>query len=132
MNYELKGDLSIVSVLGTHHYILEGFIKDRNISYRTLGLKDFCGLDLEFNLSLQPSEAKRILDFILNSISLGIELKDNLITSDLTNAPVLVKKMKPINGYEKNEFVYRIIFSDEEFRLPTDERCSIPYKNQLI
>ena len=130
-NYSLKGDLSIILRFKNYHYVLEGFKHNRNLCYRTQGLKELCGLELEFNLSLEPTEAKRILDCILNAILSGVKLEDNLVTSELTNAPILVKKMQPKDKYEENEEVYRIVFSDENFLLPEDANCSYPYKNQL-
>lgn len=130
-NYNLKGDLSIVSRFGDCHYILEAFKHDRSLCYRTQGLKELCGLELEFNLSLELNEANRILDCILRAILMGVKLEDNLVTSELTNAPVLIKKMQPKDNYEENEEVYRIVFSDENYLLPMDENCSYLYKKQL-
>lgn len=130
-SYELKGDLSIISKIGYINYVLEGFVLDNKLFYRTLGLKDICGLELEFNLSLEMTEAKRILDSILISINKGIQLKDDLITSDLTNAPVLIKQIEPKYKYSDYEKVYRVIFSDEHYLLPLDKNCDKTYKNQL-
>lgn len=129
--YNLKGDISFFLRRRNHMYVLEGFKNDKKLVYRTLGLKDVCGLELEFNISLEISEAKRILHFILQAIENGIELEDNLITSKLTNAPVLVKKITPINKYFQGEKVYRIILSDENYLLPSDKNCDIKYKNQI-
>lgn len=129
--YNLKGDISFFLRRRNHMYVLEGFKNDKKLVYRTLGLKDVCGLELEFNLSLEISEAKRILHFILQAIENGIKLEDNLITSKLTNAPVLVKKITPINKYFQDEKVFRIILSDENYLLPSDKNCDIRYKFQL-
>lgn len=130
-SYELKGDVSIVSKVNGFTYVIEGFATDKSLFYRTIGLEDLCGLDLEINLSLHPLEAKRILDCICGNILTGCKLEDGLITSSLTYAPVLIQKRVARYPKKENEVCYRIIFSDEQYLLPTDERCQSPYKEQL-
>lgn len=132
-SYKINGDFSMIVKTKGIGYVIEGFkdIKNRKIFYRTSGLDRICGLDLEINLSLDPTEARRILDCIVEVISDGFELSDGLITSDLTNAPVLVQEREAKYPNKENEKCYRIIFSDEKFLLPTNKKCNMIYKSQM-
>lgn len=125
---ELNGEIIITG----KGYVIEGFSEDNKLFYRTVGLKDVCNLELEINLSLEPYESKRILDYIYECIIWeGHVLEDGLVTSNLTGAPILVQKRKAKYPKYENEQCYRIIFSDENLLLPTDENCTEIYKHQL-
>lgn len=124
---ELKPVGDITMVCGS--YIIEGFFNEetRSVSYETQGLKDEIGIDLQISLSLDPREAHRLIPEIAYNIKNKVKLKDELITSDLTGAPVQIKF---VESKITEDLVAKIIFSDENFLLPFEEGCSKAYINQ--
>ena len=128
---ELKGNLIIQRRIDSIGFFIEGFEKDESITYRTIGLKNKIGYELEYALSIEPTEAIRLTDFILPILLKGYELKDGEITNDLTGAPVMVKIMEPRYKYNEDEKVARIIFSDPEYKLPGQLGCHPGYAKQL-
>lgn len=129
--FNITGDVSEL-VRRPIPYLIEGFIIDKRLCYRTQGLKNLCGLELELNMHTHPAEASRIIKHIIKEIKYVDRLYDGLVTSELTGAPVLIKEVIPKTILLDNEKVYRIILSDEDFILPTQEECDERYKFQLI
>lgn len=128
---ELKGNLIIQRRVGNVSFFIEGFRSDRSMEYRTTGLKDRIGHELEYTLSLDPAEVVRITDYMLPIILKGYELKDGEVTNELTGAPVMVKIVEPRHKYQEDEKVARIIFSDPDFKLPNQMGCHPGYAKQL-
>lgn len=131
LNYKLEGDIILVCKTKGYGYVIEGFEEDRKLFYRTCGLERICGYELEINLSLEPAEAKRILDDIVDNLLIGFKLEDCSITSELTGAPVYLKQYKSRYPKFDNEICYRVIFSDENYLLPMHRLCDEVYKAQL-
>ena len=128
--YELKGDFIIQVKICGINCIVEAFEEEKGLHYRTLGLKDLCGDEVEFHLSLDPSEVVRLLNHICNKVKDGFKLVDNDINSELTGAKVKVLHRNARYSYEENEKCFRIVFSDENFKLPDEDRCNREYINQ--
>lgn len=128
---KLSGDIILSRRFKFNNYVVEGFKINNSLVYRTLGLKDIIGYELEYNLSLHPTEVLRITDYILPIISNGFEIKDKLVTSELTGAPVMLLLVEPKYKYRNGEKVLRIIFSDEDYKLPNQLGCSPNYIKQL-
>lgn len=126
-----KESIILVGGIPGHKYILQGYTEDNKLFYRTTGLSDLCGLDLEINLSVAPLEARRVIDYICHSVEDGAVIKDGIITTALTGAIVLIEKRKAKYPVSNNEECYRIILSDEAFLLPIDEDCNEAYKHQM-
>ena len=90
-----------------------------------LGLKDRLGYDLEILMPLCVGEVLRLIPSIIyNARVKNIVLKHNLITLNLTGAPIEIKIVDEVRKKA------RLIFSDEKYRLPSNEKCSFPFNKQ--
>lgn len=102
------------------------------LMYEIVGTKELIGYDLEINLSLDKGEVLRLLPEIIHMCqSKNIELKHNMVTSELTGAPIQILIGKPIVPIDDVDEVARIVFSDPNLLLPQDENCEELYKNQI-
>lgn len=130
--YQLKGKYNIIRKYGNITVCIQMFQEVKNIFYEISGLEHIIGYDLEINLSLEPSEIERLLPVIISKVlEKEIKLVDDLITTELTGAPVQVKILTPKTDLGVNKKVARLIFSDERFLLPHDKDCNEVYKLQL-
>lgn len=128
---ELKGNMIIQRKCQGINFFIEGFESDNTISYRTTGLSDKIGHEIEYNLSLDPMEVIRITDYILPTLFKGFEIIDKSITSTLTGAPVMLVITEPKYKYKEDEKILRIVFSDEDYKLPHQIGCHPGYAKQL-
>lgn len=129
---KLKGQENIIRKYGNIVVGIQVFSEDRNLYYEIAGLESIIGYDLEITLSIAPEEVDRLLpEIIYNIIEKKIKLVNELITSELTGAPVLVQIREPKIDLGDNKPVARLIFSDENFLLPYDEDCHEGFKTQI-
>ena len=130
--FDLCGDNNIIANIGLNSPVcIQEFRKNGRILYEIIGLDDYIGYNIEINLNLDVNEIFRLLpEIIYNIIEKEILLENDLITSELTGAPVQIKIGKPLVELKNISKVARLIFSDEDYRLPDDFMCNIAYKVQ--
>lgn len=131
---EMDGNLNLITELCGNPIVVQRFIVNENeLVYEISGLHILIGYNLEIYLNIDMKEVLRLLPIIVGNIVNGnIILEDGIVTSDITGAPIQIMINKPkVNLGNDDKCVARLIFSDENYLLPTDSRCHAAFKNQI-
>lgn len=98
--------------------------------YQTVGASQYCGYEIELNLSLDPIQAAEIIN---TAVALCKDEQQQLSENDsvtLYSKNVTFRKM--ISVYDKDQTVWRMVIPDKKNRLPEDFGCQKEYRKQVI
>lgn len=97
--------------------------------YFTKGAAQYCGLEIELKISLEPNQAKDIIDGIVAYCKINQCELDEFIKIKLYNRDIFFKKMKSLS--EKGKDAWRIVLPDNYGNLPDDLMCNPDFKKQI-
>lgn len=97
--------------------------------YQTVGAAQYCGYEIELNLSLNPMQAEEII----NTAVARCKDEQRQISEDISimlySKKVTFRKMISIS--DKDQTVWRMVIPDLKNRMPEDFGCQSDYRKQI-
>lgn len=97
--------------------------------YLTEGAAQYCGHEIELNLSVEPNQAKELI----NTAVARCKHEQKMITEEtiitLFTRDVTFRKMLSI--YDEELYVWRMVLPDRKGRLPEELDCHPVYRKQI-
>lgn len=116
LDYIKNTPVSIIRVLGENPFI------------HTHGLEKFGHKNIEIIVDVEESYVGEIIMHVVGCIMTGTKLKNHTVYKMGRYGNILIREIER----EDDGLMLRLLLPDETGRLPTDEFCSLKYKNQLF
>ena len=99
------------------------------IMYVTDGANKYCGYEIELYLSLDPVQARKLINNAVEICNKEQTQLSELTKMKLFNRQVTFRKMLSLT--EEYEYVWRMVLTDDKGKLPEDPDCNPSFKNQV-